>query len=885
VMLHLMTRFARLLPISGAIAVLRRCDCLARRRSCLAMLGACAILTGMGATSAIAQSANGGPNIVFILADDLGIGDLGVYGQNARAAAGLPAIKTPNIDALAAQSLSFSRMYTNPTCSPTRASLLTGFEQQHITKERVSDSLGLRPGEADKTWAQTLQEAGYRTGMYGKWHVGTLDSPTIPNPTYNYDESPTQNGFEKVAGTLVGGYRPTYLWTENGTGGLKTTPNQFIPGWPGPGYSFKFADNAATDYAVQFIGDMSQGDAPFAAYVALNAPHEPFNWLEMGQYANEPWPEVQRQYAAMVSNVDENVGRVLKAIDDPNNDGDTSDSVAANTIVMFSSDNGSLWAGHGNGFNPEFFNSNGPFRGEKSNTLEGGVRTPFFVRWEGVTQPGSVNSDYVGSLADIYPTLAELAGEDVPFGLDGRSMVPAITGQGREAIQKPITINSRDLFGGLNQASWSVQLGDWKLIQRMSNKAYELYNIETDPYETTNLANTRTDIREAYKQIAVLEGALEEPYFVSGASSEPQNVYVSQYKYWTSNAASSDFSLASNWGGGTQFVNPTGPEAKYWNTQPARNWLAKLSNSGAAPKQAVIATDAMVLAMQVEGPGAAMVVSIAQDATLYAYNGVRVESGGWLQLTGGRVKTIGGLEIRQSGVLAGSGVVEGFQEILAGIPEFAGTNFLQAHVMNAGDIDLFAGSNIGSLQINGSFEQMESGRLFVDVATNGDVDSLSISDDAWFDGEVVVDLASGFTPTAGQLFPFLSASALTLNGIRLTGPDASLFAPIVDGAGMSLVYTAGQLFADFDFNGIVNGADLTVWRQNFGSDSFAGDANRDGLVNGADLLVWQRTFGSVLSLELGDLAAVPEPASWLLASMAIGSLALARKSRFKHSRS
>ena len=882
-MLHRTTRFAQI-RISAAIAFRHR-DRLVRRRSFLAMFGGFALLAGMGATPAVAQSTDGRPNIVFILADDLGIGDLGVYGQNARAAAGLPAIKTPNIDALAAQSLSFSSMYTNPQCSPTRASLLTGFEQQHITKQAVYDSLGLRPGEADKTWAQTLQESGYRTGMYGKWHVGTLDSPTISNPTYNYDESPTQNGFEKVAGTLVGGYRPSHLWIEDGNGGLKPTPNQFIPGWPGPGHSYKFADNATTDYAVQFISNMSQGDAPFAAYVALNAPHEPFNWLEMGQYANEPWPTVQRQYAAMVSNVDENVGRVLKAIDDPNNDGDTSDSVAANTVVIFASDNGSLWAGHANGFDPEFFNSNGPFRGEKSNTLEGGVRTPFFVRWQGVTQPGSVNSDYVGSVADIYPTLAELAGEDVPFGLDGRSMAEAITGQGRTSTQKPISINTRDLFNGLNQASWSVRLGDWKLIQRMSNKAYELYNIEADPYETTNLANARVDIREAYKQIAVLEGDLEEPYFASGSSSAPQNVYISQYKYWTSNAASSDFSLASNWGGGTQFTNPTDPEALYWNTQPARNWLAKLSNSGAAPKQAVIAEDAMVLAMQIEGPGAAMAVSIAPNATLRAYNGVRVESGGWLQLSGGRVKTIGELDIRQSGVLAGSGVVEGYQEILAGIPEFAGTKFLQAHVKNAGDVDLFAGSNIGALQINGSFEQAGSGRLFVDIAANGDVDSLSISGDAWFDGEVVVDLATGFTPIAGQLFPFLSAGTLTLNGIRLTGPDASLFAPIVDETGMSLVYTAGELFADFDFNGIVNGADLAVWRQNFGSDSFAGDANRNGVVDGADLLIWQRSVGSVLSPELGDLAAVPEAASWLLASMAIGPLALARKSRLQPARS
>jgi arylsulfatase A-like enzyme len=862
-------RFARIFCKVGNFGFSAGC------RSSIAV-GFFSLVVGIGGAPAAVRAAAGGPNIVFILADDLGIGDLGVTGQNARDLAGLPAIKTPNIDALAAQSMSFSRMYTNPVCSPSRASLLTGFEQQHLTQEMVGDALGLRIGEADKTWAQTLQESGYRTAMYGKWHVGKADPSGIPNATYNYDESPTQQGFEKVAGTLAGGFRPSHLWTEDGNGGLKLTPNQFIPGWPGPGHSFKFADDATTDYTVQFLRDKSQSGEQFAAYVALNAPHEPFNYISTGQYANEPWPEVQKQYAAMVSNVDQNVGRILAAIDDPNNDGDTSDSVASNTLVIFSSDNGNYWQGGANGFDPEFFNSNGPFRGQKSNTLEGGIRTPFFVRWDGVTQPGSVNSDYVGSLADIYPTFAELAGEDVPFGLDGRSMASAITGQGRAAVQKPIQTSSRFLFGGLNQASWSVQLGDWKLIQRMSNKAYELYNIGTDPYETTNLANSRADIRAAFTQIAAIEGALEEPYYATGLSTEPQNAYLTQYKYWSSNATS-DFSLASNWEGGTQFTRASDGETKYWNSQPGPNWLAKLSNSGSVAKQAIIGSDARVLAMQIEGPGAPMAVTIAQNAVLQAYNGVRVEAGGLLQLSGSRIKTIGGLEIRESGMLTGSGIVEGYQEILANIPELASTKFLQAHVKNSGEIDLFNGGGVGSLQVKGSFEQLDSGRLFVDVAGSGQVDSLAISGEAWFDGDVVIDLVNGFTPTAGDLFPFLTAGSLTLNGIRLLGPDASLFAPIVDNAGISLMYTAGQLFADFDFNGVVNGADLTVWRQNFGTDSFAGDANRDGFVDGGDLMIWQRDLGKVLSSQLVASTAVPEPNSGILASIVVGLLAIARK--------
>lgn len=833
-----------------------------------------AMVIGCMSLAAAERAVFGAPNIVFILADDLGIGDLGALGQSARAAAGLPAIKTPNLDALAARSLSFSRMYTNPTCAPSRASLLTGLEHQHVIQENVGETLGLRPGDADKTWAQTLQEGGYRTAMYGKWHVGFADAASTPNATYKYDESPTQQGFEKVAGTLVGGFRPTRLWVEDGNGGMRTVPNQYIPGWPGPGLSFKFADDAVTDYAVQFVRDKSQTGEQFAAYVALNAPHEPFNWLPMGQYESETWPAVQRQYAAMVTNVDQNVGRILATLEDPNNDGNTSDSIMNNTVVMFASDNGVLWPGHANGFDPEFFNSNGPFRGEKSNTLEGGVRTPFFVRWDGVTQPGSVNSDFVGSLADVYPTIAELAGQDVPFGLDGRSMASAIAGQGRLATQKPITITSRDLHSGLNQASWTVQIGDWKLIQRMSNKAYELYNITADPGEATNLASARADIRSALVQVGALEGAMEETYFSTGVSTAPINTYLAQYKDWNSNEASANFSLAANWSGGTQFTQANGPETKYWNTGPASNWMAKLANSSAVAKQAAISQNAVVLAMQIEGRGAPMTVDVAAGINIDAYNGVRIETGGTLRLAGGRVKTIGEFEVRRFGRFAGNGVVEGYQNVLAGIPEFAGTKFLQAHVKNSGEIDLFDADFAGSLQVNGSFEQFATGRLHVDVVSGNQVDAISVSGEAWFNGDVDVDLADDFTPTLGSRFTFLTAGSLTLNGLRLTGADAGLFAPIVTSTNISLVYTAGELFADFDFNGIVNSADLTVLGQNYGTASFAGDANRDGIVDGYDYLIWQRTFGSVLTPQ--PLIPAPEPSACVLALLATGLLALGR---------
>ena len=147
---------------------------------------------------------------------------------------------------------------------------------------------------------------------------------------------------------------------------------------------------------------------------------------------------------------------------------------------------------------------------------------------------------------------------------------------------------------------------------------------------------------------------------------------------------------------------------------------------------------------------------------------------------------------------------------------------------------------------------------------------------------MVVDLADGATPSAGAVFQFLTAGSLTLNGLRLTGADSGLFSPLVTGSGISLVYTAGELFADFDFNGIVNGADLAVWRQNAGTSAFAGDANRDGIVDGADFMAWQRDLGRILSPQLVASLAVPEPSSCALAVAAaslVGCVANSRRRR------
>jgi arylsulfatase A-like enzyme len=814
-----------------------------------------------------------------MMADDLGIGDLGVTGQNARAAAGLPAISTPNIDALAAQGMSFTRMYSGaPICSPSRASLLTGFEMNHVVKEHIDQhSEQLRAGEQDKTWGQMLQSAGYETGMFGKWHLGGVEYPASPLGVHTPHAIPPQKGFETTFGSMNGGYRSQTQWESDGLGGLRKHYVQYTPSWTGPGGPWEYSEDATTDRVVKFVKD-NAGSSPFAAYVAFEAVHDPFDRLGPGQYAGTSWPDVQKRYAAMVTNLDKNVGQILNAISDPNGDGNTADSVASNTLVVFTSDNGPLWTPHSTGFVTEFFDSNGPFRGEKSNTLEAGIRTPFFVRWEGVTTPGSVNNEYVGNFSNVYPTLAELAAQETPIGQDGVSMLSAITGQGEVKRQDALVWTSKDSFTGLNQASWAIQMGDWKLIRRMSNMAYELYHIAADPSETSNLASSRTDIRNALQQVAQLEGVLEEPYFVNGSTASGLNVFFTQYKSWSPMAGNTIFADAANWTVGTQRNRPDDPDAKYWNTGPADNWLATVANTSGGYRNAFVSGNAKVLGMEIRGDDGHMQVSVLQNATLEAYNGIRVSDHGVLRLTGGTVKTSKAIEIKEGGALLGAGLITGYQQVVAGIPEFVGKGLLEAEVLNAGVIDIHVNSQSGSLAINGDFEQTSTGELHIDLFGNGAAgvayDMLTVSGDATLAGKLVVDVSSGYAPLPGQTFSVLSAGDLSISGLQLAGPDAPWFSmSVVGGTELMLTFNAG-LLADFDNNGTVNGDDFIVWQNQFGNASSQGDATGDGIVDGGDFLVWQQQLGASEAAPLSS--PVPEPSGGVLGVSLLVACALVR---------
>lgn len=402
------------------------------------------------------------PNIVFILADDLGYGDVGCYGQKQ--------IQTPNIDKLAAEGVRFTQCYAGCTvCAPSRCCLMTGMHTGHA-QVRGNALVPLRP--EDTTVAEVLKIAGYRTGLIGKWGLGEPGSTGIPN----------KKGFDTFFGYLnqvhAHNYYPDYLWRNQQK---ETYPGNVVEKGVATQREVYSHDRFAEE-ALKFVAQ--QPGKPFFLYLAFTIPHANNEAGKQGMevpsdqpYSDKPWPQQQKNYAAMVTRLDADIGRLVKRLQELKLD--------EQTILFFTSDNGPHKEG---GFDPKFFASSGPLRGIKRDLYEGGIREPMIVRWPGKIKPGQV-SDQVWAFWDFLPTAAELAGAKPGSGIDGISQVPAILGE-KEAgrPQKPHDFLYWEFHeGGFSQA---VRMGDWKFIRRPYGKdpAPELYNLKTDVGETKNVA-------------------------------------------------------------------------------------------------------------------------------------------------------------------------------------------------------------------------------------------------------------------------------------------------------------------------------------------------------------------------------------------------------------
>jgi arylsulfatase A-like enzyme len=418
-------------------------------------------LGAAAAGAALAQSRQARPNILFILADDLGYGDLGCYGQQR--------IQTPNLDRLVADGMRFTQAYSGSTvCAPSRCCLMTGRHTGHASvRGNKVPELGLAKGET--TVASLLRSRGYRTALFGKWGLGGFDMDSHPN----------DKGFEQFFGYLNQTHAhnsfPDYLWDNKSEFFLKDN-------W----FDRKklFSNDLFTDHALKFV-EQPEKD-PFFLYLSYTIPHADNergqytkNGMEspdQGPYAGQNWPEVEKNFAAAVTRMDTQIGKVLAALD--------AKGLRENTLVVFSSDNGPHKEG---GHDPDYFRSSGAVRGTKRDLYEGGIRVPAIANWKGRIKPGQV-SDHSWAFWDFLPTAAELAGIQPPPRLDGISFLPALTGGNQKAHDY---LYWEFFEGGFQQA---VRQGDWKLVRQAPRQQLELFDLKADLTESHNVAAQRPDV-------------------------------------------------------------------------------------------------------------------------------------------------------------------------------------------------------------------------------------------------------------------------------------------------------------------------------------------------------------------------------------------------------
>ncbi len=446
------------------------------------------------------------PNLIFILADDLGYGDLGCYGQRQ--------IQTPNLDRLAREGMRLTHHYSgNAVCAPSRCVLMTGLHPGHawIRDNREAQPEGQAPlPQGTTTLARLLQANGYATGAFGKWGLGPPGS----------EGDPLRHGFDRFFGyncqRHAHNHYPAYLWDDDRRVELRNpafAAHQKLPDGAEPGDAEVYRPYAGPDYAPDRIATQAMEfvrnhrSRPFFLYFPSTIPHLALQvpgdalgayagrWDESpyrGERSYLPQRTPRAAYAAMISRLDRHVGDLMRLVEEL--------GLERRTLFVFTSDNGPLYD-HVGGTDDTFFNSAGGLRGRKGSLYEGGVRVPGIVRWQGQIKPGT-NSERATGFEDWLPTLLELAGlkDAVPAGLDGISFAPTLRGK----TQEPRRFLYREFPGyGGQQAVW---MGRWKAIRVNLGKAksvppLELYDLDADPLESRNLAPEQPAVLESLQAL------------------------------------------------------------------------------------------------------------------------------------------------------------------------------------------------------------------------------------------------------------------------------------------------------------------------------------------------------------------------------------------------
>ena len=615
------------------------------------------------------------PNILYLYVDDLGWGSIGPNGQAERKASGKPYVLTPNLDRLAEQGINFTRGYGCTVCSPARSSQQTGFHQGYTFADRNDpDNAKKAIRKDDITMGDALTQAGYTTGYWGKWGYG--GSRDMQNPTIdNIQTLPTSHGYKFVVAELHHVrahtfFQPT-LWNAPSKGWTpgfmelrsnsmekyrnKKYSNypafQSHPKYPEPAYCDDVYAFACLDFVRNQALEYNRSGKPFFGLFAAQIPHAPFaevqklpNWdhdYKDKSFFQKLSPQ-SRQWCAMVTRIDAHFGNILEALEDPNGDGDKSDSVADNTLVVFQSDNG----GPG-GSNRDQLNANGGLQGSKGSIYEGGIRVPTIIRWsDKITHKSKLkkgsSTDLIMDCSDLLPTFCELAGVPIPLGVSGVSLAPTLTGKGIQRTRNFL------IHEAGNQAS--IIQGQYKLIRprgdmkssvsskkkkRKKEPATMLFDLNTDPAEQNNLVNARPQLVKELNALLTAE-RVDEP---AG--------FANTYHTWNAKTKNGSLGSSSNW---SEYIYENA-EIVYIKEAgvPKSHWCAQIQKG-----TAVALKETNFLGLEVAG-----VLVVKKGAKVNARNELRVSDAGQVNLQGGTIGTHRWIEIEKGGVLKGHGIIKG----------------------------------------------------------------------------------------------------------------------------------------------------------------------------------------------------------------------------------